>query len=194
MTQFCDWWVDSPHSFGDLVVLWGLRVFSRCLEAEGALGVMVGTRTMAVMVKWSRESITNFITTQQIGGFLPFFSFQLVPGHGVVGLPPIYRGRRSSGGCNDGSMSNSDGWWANSLHCFLWRRCWMGWLVEVFGRVWCRELVSGRWLRLQGCKTAEFPLFVMANGVIELFSCAACLPLIVMWSLDLLVSFHQRFK
>ena len=20
-TQFCDWWVDSPHSFGDLVVL-----------------------------------------------------------------------------------------------------------------------------------------------------------------------------
>ena len=37
-TQFCDWWVDSPHSFGDLVVMQGRRVFPRCTEAEGALG------------------------------------------------------------------------------------------------------------------------------------------------------------
>jgi hypothetical protein len=34
---------------------------------------------------------------------------------------------------------------------------------------------------------------MMAN-VIEIFSFAACLSLIVMWSLDLLASFYQRFK
>jgi hypothetical protein len=75
MTQLCDWWVDSPHSFGDLVVLWGCMVCPQCLEAEGALGVMAGAHTMDVMLKQTCESITNNITIQQFGGFLPFFHF-----------------------------------------------------------------------------------------------------------------------
>jgi hypothetical protein len=52
-----------------------------------------GSLSMAATVKQTCES-TNNKTTQPIGRFLPFFSFQLV--WGVVWASPIYRGRRSS--------------------------------------------------------------------------------------------------
>ena len=72
--------------------------------------------------------------------------------------------------------------------------------VDVFGGVWCHEVAySWRCLRLRWVLDGRNPmvgLFVVAN-VTEIFSCAACVPLIMMWFLDLLASLFingQKFK
>jgi hypothetical protein len=71
-------------------------------------------------------------------------------------------------------------------------------LGEMFCRVWCRELAFGLWAMFEAGRRNSHgqSLLVMAN-VIEIFSCAACVSLIMMWSLDLLASLFnnsQKFK
>ena len=204
MTQFCNWWVDSPHYFGDLVVLWGRRVFPWCLEAEGALSGDDGRCTYngcdGKANSWEHHKQHNYTTDWWI---LTIFSFQLVPR--VVRLSPPFTEAEGALGAMMGAhpILMGDGrtcWWWDAA--ILWpleesHRFYgggVGWVRTGFGRVCCRELASGRWLEYK--KGARLQKFHCSWWQMwwRFFSCADCLPLIVIWSLDLLASFHQWFK
>jgi hypothetical protein len=134
MAHFCDWWLDSPHYFGNVVVLQGCRVFPQCREAEGAFGVMAGARTMAVMVKQTRESTNdNYAIDWWILTVVFFLHFSWSTGL-YHARPPIYRGRRSSGSTSDCCGKNT-----NSSEHKRQNYATSGWVLTFFAAVVQRD-------------------------------------------------------
>jgi hypothetical protein len=144
-------------TFFAVVVQRDCRTVPPSMEGQGALGAMIGACTIAVAnTNLSEHKHQN----QKVGGFLPFCAAVVQRGHSTV--PPSMEGRGAlgtmMGACpiHDGRDRRTCRWWdaaimwpLEGISPFFSMMAVLDQLVEVFCWVWwCRELASGRCLRL----------------------------------------------
>ncbi len=173
-----------------MYVRWCRRTAPPCAEAEGALGVVAVVEQVWLWCLWRKHKFVRTQSPELYRWILTIFCVLNVLWC-LTTVPPINRSTRSSGG-NGGITSDGGEGYVNLpvMWCRNFTTTQRNFTVFGVGGVgWlCRSVWLGLvwWDGLQA-------MFEATMGARRRKFCCF-LALIIMWSLDLLASFHQRFE